>query len=181
MTNINFDFIAELEGRASQKGYVPDPEKSKSGVTIATGFDIGQCDEPALSWLLPEFIAEKLKVFCGLKGNYAVKALLKSPLKINKYEVEIIDLCVKSQSTSYLVDAYNKASTVMFNQLPEHAQTVIASVAFQYGNLAKRCPKFWGFATTGNWLSMVEELKSFGDRYTTRRLKEAEYFIRGSE
>ncbi len=38
---IDFKFIEKLEGSA-RKGYVPDPDNSKSGVTIACGFDIGQ-------------------------------------------------------------------------------------------------------------------------------------------
>lgn len=177
MSNINFGFISELEGGATCTGYVPDAANSKSGVTIATGFDIGQCDEAALSWLLPDFIAEKLSIYCGLKSIDAVEALTNKPLKINDNEAAIIDLCVKSQSTSYLIKAYNKSSSVKFEKLDEQAQTVIASVAFQYGNLAKRCPAFWHFATTQNWAAMLDELRNFGDRYTTRRVKEANYFL----
>ena len=38
---IDFDFIKDREGFET-KGYVPDPEGSQSGVTIASGFDLGQ-------------------------------------------------------------------------------------------------------------------------------------------
>ena len=54
-------------------------------------------------------------------------------------------------------------------------QTVIASVAFQYGYLAKRCPNFWRYAITQNTQAMIRELVDFGDRYTTRRWREASY------
>lgn len=37
---IDFNSIEQLEG-STYKGYVLDPEKSNSGVTIACGFDIG--------------------------------------------------------------------------------------------------------------------------------------------
>ena len=40
MSNIDWDFILEQEG-FRLKGYVPDAKNSKSGVTIASGFDLG--------------------------------------------------------------------------------------------------------------------------------------------
>ncbi|WP_393941438.1 pesticin C-terminus-like muramidase, partial [Shewanella sp. S23-S33] len=42
MTQVNFGFISGLEGGPILQGYVPDPKNSNSGVTIATGFDLGQ-------------------------------------------------------------------------------------------------------------------------------------------
>ena len=39
---IDWHFIGELEGQSVLTGYVPDPEISASGVTIATGVDLGQ-------------------------------------------------------------------------------------------------------------------------------------------
>ena len=39
---IDFNFISKLEGGRKTKGYVPDPEGSRSGVTIATGVDLGK-------------------------------------------------------------------------------------------------------------------------------------------
>ncbi|BCE03374.1 hypothetical protein TYM08_P3437 [Marinicellulosiphila megalodicopiae] len=41
---IDFNFIKQLEG-FELKGYVPNPDTSKSGVSIASGFDIGQRDQ----------------------------------------------------------------------------------------------------------------------------------------
>ena len=40
MSNINWDFILEQEGFETT-GYVPDADNSKSGVTIASGLDLG--------------------------------------------------------------------------------------------------------------------------------------------
>ena len=176
---VNYSFISELEGGAQLNGYVPDAANSKSGVTIATGFDIGQCDEVGLKYLLPEFIANKLKHFCLLKGEHALKACTQNPLSINENEATIIDLCVKHQQTEYLVEIYNKHSASKFEQLPEPMQTVIASVAFQYGDLPKRCPKFWRTAITQNTQAMIDELVDFGDRYSTRRWREARYLEQG--
>ena len=178
MSNINFGFISELEGGATCTGYVPDALHSKSGVTIATGFDIGQRSRNDLRMLLPENIAIKLRNYCELKGLEAQAALTKSPLVITEQEAQIIDQRVKFDVVELLQRRYRrKSQRLEFSDLPEHAQTVIASVAFQYGDLAKRCPAFWHFATTQNWTAMLDELRNFGDRYTTRRVKEANYFL----
>lgn len=181
MSNINFSFISELEGGATCIGYVPDAENSKSGVTIATGFDIGQRSSEDLYKLLPNDIAAKLTLFCHLKGLTAQEALAKEPLKITAHEALIIDKCSKKHFVNLLKNSYNQHSPVPFEQLPEQAQTVIASVAFQYGNLAKRCPTFWRFVIEQNWLAMVNELQNFGDRYSSRRHQEADYFISGEQ
>jgi len=177
MNNINFGFISELEGGATCVGYVPDAENSKSGVTVATGFDIGQRSSEDLYKLLPSEVAAKLVPFCQLKGLAAQEALAKEPLKITTNETQIIDACSKRHFAKLIQHSYNQRSKVPFEQLPEKAQTVIASVAFQYGSLAKRCPTFWSLVIEQNWLAMVNELRNFGDRYTSRRHKEAHYFI----
>lgn len=177
MTKVNFDFIAELEGGPVLRGYVPDPEYSKSGVTIATGFDLGQCSEDDLIKLLPEGceLVNTLAPYCLLKKNKAVAALQAAPLRITSDDAHTIDQCVKQQKLAQLVERYNRASELFFEQLPEPVQTVIASVAFQYGDLAKRCPLFWKAAIAGNTAAMVAELTNFGDRYPSRRRCEAKY------
>jgi hypothetical protein len=49
--NIDYSFLSNLEGGCKTKGYVPAAKKSKSGVTIATGFDLGQRSESDLKLL----------------------------------------------------------------------------------------------------------------------------------
>ncbi len=39
---IDWDFISSLEGDQRLAGYVPAADVSESGVTIATGVDLGQ-------------------------------------------------------------------------------------------------------------------------------------------
>ena len=46
--HIDFAFISSCEGGQRLKAYVPDPEHSESGVTLATGFDLGCRDIAAL-------------------------------------------------------------------------------------------------------------------------------------
>ena len=59
----------DLEGGCKTTGYVPASSVSKSGVTIATGFDLGQRNENDLRSLkLNSIIVTKLKPYLGLKG-----------------------------------------------------------------------------------------------------------------
>lgn len=174
-TKVNFGFISGLEGGPILTGYVPDPDHSKSGVTIATGFDIGQRSPEELQKLLPQSLVKKLSIYCGLIKQHAAAALSIAPLTISSDEAEVIDLCVKCQLLEQLQHRYNRSSKVPFHQLTEQQQTVIASVAFQYGDLSKRCPKFWRAVTAQNWEQVSIELLDFGDRYTSRRHREANY------
>uniref|UniRef100_UPI0039B4D0CC pesticin C-terminus-like muramidase n=2 Tax=Pseudomonadota TaxID=1224 RepID=UPI0039B4D0CC len=45
---VDYEFLSKLEGGCRTGGYIPDLEKSKSGVTIATGFDLGARNEDDL-------------------------------------------------------------------------------------------------------------------------------------
>tara|TARA_Y100000782_G_scaffold114006_1_gene148716 strand:- start:2691 stop:3248 length:558 start_codon:yes stop_codon:yes gene_type:complete len=183
MTNIkvNYSFISELEGGAQIEGYVPDAANSKSGVTIATGFDIGQRSREDLERMFPaqQQLIEKLLPYCEQHGEHAAMILNLMPLKVTRDEALLIDECVKCESINHLVEKYNQHSGTKFEQLPEAMQTVIASVAFQYGDLSKRCPNFWRTAITQNTQAMIDELVDFGDRYSSRRWREARYLEQG--
>lgn len=175
MTTVNFGFISALEGGPALKGYVPDPKNSNSGVTIATGFDIGQRSLNELYNLFAPELAKKLAPYYGLKKQKAVAALQKTPLRITAEQAEEIDKVAKSQLLNQLAQRYSTSAKTPFADLPECMQTVIASVAFQYGDLGKKCPKFWQAATNADRAAIVQELRNFGDRYPTRRNKEADY------
>lgn len=174
--NIDFDFISELEGGCLTKGYVPDPENSKSGVTIAVGFDLGARDVKDLKSMgLSENVIAKLSPYLGLQGMQAKRLLESQPLEISETEAAVINEAVKYRMTKRVVDEYNQNSVVDFGTLPRRWQTVIASVAFQYGSLSKRCKRFFACIIKQDWSSAIRELRDFGDRYPTRRNKEAVY------
>ena len=68
--SIDYDFIAEREGGRRSKGYVPAAGVSKSGVTIATGFDLGARNEGDLSRLgLGKELSAKLKPYMVAVAN----------------------------------------------------------------------------------------------------------------
>jgi len=171
---VNFSFISELEGGRQTKGYVPTPDTSKSGVTIGTGIDLGQMGSTDLKKLnLPTGLVQKLEPYLTLRKHEAVSKLEEVPLTVTEEQAEMIDEAVKGPFVQRVAREYTNASATNFDDLPEGVQTVIASVAFQYGDLASRTPNFWRQVTKEDWKGAYANLRNFGDKYPTRRNKEA--------
>ena len=172
---IDFSFISELEGGRQTKGYVPEPDTSRSGVTIATGVDLGQMGESYLQQLdLPEALKVKLSPYLGLIKFDAVEILETQPLELTSNEAEQIDKSVKQRFVNSLAEKFQNETNRSFEDLPIGVRTVIASVAFQYGDLSFRTPNFWRQVTTDDWQGAYQNLRDFGDDYSTRRNKEAD-------
>lgn len=172
---INFEFIQELEGN-SCTGYVPDIENSNSGVTIGCGFDLGARSKDEIRSAFETSLADKLLPYATLKKHDAQQALDIQPLTLDEEDVAEINKFGKQQAIDRLVEQWNSEPgiEVEFYALPESCQTVVASVAFQYGTLKTRTPNFWRQVTSGDWHSALGNLRGFGDRYPSRRNKEAD-------
>ncbi len=181
---IDWQFIARQEGGQQLSAYIPASGSGKSGVTIATGFDIGQRSSAEIQRLpLPATLTIKLLPYAGLKGQRAAAALRHQPLRISKSDADSIDRFIRKSVIGRLEKAYNSSIAATdnikrFSQLPKEAQTVITSVAFQYGNLARRTPKFWRHVIAQNWNAAVRELENFGDDFPSRRKREAAFLRR---
>lgn len=172
MSNIDWDFILSKEGFKTS-GYVPDAENSNSGVTIASGFDLGQKNESDLQGL-PDDIVSVLKPYLGVKGVAASE--IASDLNVSEDQARVINEFAKSKELVGLKNKWQEKTGKSFDELPMNEATVIASVAFQYGDLSSRTPNFWNQVTSGDWDSAVANLNDFGDRYSTRRRSEAQYY-----
>ena len=186
---IDWTFISQLEGGQVLHGYVPDAANSRSGVTIATGFDLGGRTRAGMRTLLGDdhSVIPKVTPYLGLRGPDAVAALAAAPLHITASEAGDIDRAAKAGALNRLrrqydtdVAAANQGRAagdrlLAFNAIPDRAQTVIASVTFQYGTPWARTPNFWQLAVSQDWAAVEQELRNFGDRYPTRRRREAEY------
>jgi|GEM_PF-5348012 len=190
-SNINWDAIASIENGGDSKpklnGYIPDDKNGHSGVTVATGFDIGQHSEQDLRNMgLPEPLITKLKPYCApgpgqfLYGDAAKSALDKKALTINETEARLIDIGAKKETYENLVNAYNDSATesggVKFNDLPPRAQTAIASLYFQYRDKVttnKNIKPIWQAYLNQDWSAAYSALKNAKDGFTTRRGKEA--------
>ena len=89
---VDLPFILKLEGNQRRTAYVPNPEGSKSGVTIATGFDLGARGVADLEKMgLPRSLIDKLEKYLGKKKQEAVKFLRENPLTITQAEADAID------------------------------------------------------------------------------------------
>lgn len=176
---IDFGFIAKLEG-FSLEGYVPEPDGGaiESGVTIASGFDLGQRSDKDLE-ALPFLLHIKLQPYAGITGKDAQQLIEKAPLSLSYDECVLINQHVHRQSVEFLLADWRRSKTpTPFTALADECQTVIASVAFQYGHLPSRTPNFWRQVTIGKWWEALANLRDFGDRFPTRRNKEADLLER---
>lgn len=174
---IDYSFLIKMEGGSKTNGYIPAAKVSKSGVTIGTGFDLGQRNESDLKKLrLSSKLIATLKPYLGKKAKDAQDALNKTPLKITTAQAADIDKAVKKPHVDLITRKYNSVAKngKRFTDLPAEAQTVIASISYQYGaELNVSAPKFWEAAKSQDWSKCIKELNNFGDVYPTRRKKEA--------
>lgn len=175
---VNFDFIERLEGN-SLVGYVPDHLNSNSGVTIASGFDLGSRKRRYIKNTFKPELAAKLVPYCGIRGLSARLMTSFMPLVITESEARSINEIVQAQALSKLLKSWKSATPIKFDSLSIEQRTVVASVAFQYGSLAARAPKFWHQVTSGDWVGAMGNLRNFGDRYDTRREVEADFLEKG--
>ena len=136
MTNINYDFIESLEGFTTT-GVVPDSEGSKSGVTIGSGVDLGARNVNDLKKLnLPEELVKKLTPYLGRKSKGAQDFVNRRPLNVSEEEARLITRAVQTNAANTLAKKWKAKTGKDFSELPESKATAVASVAFQYGNLA---------------------------------------------
>lgn len=169
---IDWAFIANLEG-TRYSGYVPTP--GHSGVTIASGFDIGQVTPEEIKAAFSSDLAKKLLPYAGLHDGVAAAALRMHPLTVTMAEATIINQYARKAAVDALASHFQTVAGVPFSSIPPAAQTVLASVTFQYGSPWARTPHFWFHATSRNWKEVINDLRHFGDDFPTRRNKEADY------
>lgn len=184
MSNIDWKFIHLMEGYILH-GYVPKDRDAAgvvdSGVTIGAGFDLGQQTRSSILLLgLPSSLSSKLVPYAGIRGASAIDLIRSHPLVLSDDEGFMLSAAVEGKYAKGISDAYTAASDEPFESLTTPQQTVIMSVGFQYGNLSKRCPRFWALCVKRDWRGVVKELRNFGDGYTKRRTTEADYLERGT-
>ena len=183
-TNIDWGFIAEQEGAAVRQFYVPnDPDAgNESGVTIASGFDIGQHNVREINNIFAGHtnIINILTPFADTTGQEARNLLTRvRPAALDNDTVREIDDINNTHRAAELEQTFNGASELEFNELPEQHQTVIASVAFQYGINGIQTHNFWGQVTRGQWTEAIANLRNYRDAFGARRNREADLLQQG--
>lgn len=144
-----------------------------SGVTIATGCDLGQTDAATLqSYGLPLAIVNQLRPYLGQKSAAAIAKLSALPLTIAADTAALLDECVHAGYLQrYVAPAYSKASGVSFDALPKQAQAVVFSVCYQKGcgGVRRDWPKLWGYLVAQDWCAASKELLTGFSQYKLRR------------
>jgi hypothetical protein len=189
---IDMQFLARLEGSVSH-GYVPahrrGPRKGEaigqSGVTIGVGCDLGgRCEADLRRLALPCDLVDKLRPYLGKRRAQAQQALALQPLRLSDGEAALLSAAIAGEIFQRLAARYDRAvadipGARLFHELPWQAQTVIASVAYQYGdNLPRATPRFWAKAVAQDWPALAHALENFGDAYAPRRRQEAQLLRR---
>lgn len=188
--NIDWPFVETLEGRRLS-GYVPADRDGapigKSGVTIASGCDLGQFSRSEIGALgLTPSLGAKLLPYAGARGTIAQDLLRANPLRLSPEEADALEEAVRGRIVAAVTRAYDEvaAEAGAFEKLPPACQTTVCSVAFQYGpHLSTATPRFWRLACAArdpdDWRLVAAELKNFGDSFPARRNREAAYLIAG--
>lgn len=188
--NIDFDFLAKHEGKCKIDAYVPNctaksvknaknkvcygkPVGSvigKSGITVATGFDLGWHNKQDLKRMhFPPDMIKELDEYLTLNRSAAQEKLKQKPLKLNLKTAKTIDKLVRRSKVNGLARMYNHdAKKGSFALLPSEAQTAIFSMYYQMqGGLKKNHPKLWDALVSQDWqtaVTILEGMKQYADR-----------------
>lgn len=181
MHNINWEWIAALEGKKILNAYVPSRNGEaigQSGVTIGTGVDLGQWSIDDIIRLgLSAALTNRIKPYLLIKGCEAIELLKSKPLTLQPSEVEELDRAIHTKIILTLINRYNRESPADFSTLPWQAQTVLASLAINLGpNLKRATATTWALAIKQDWARLARFLEKFPSKQkelTTRRKKEA--------
>lgn len=136
--------LARFEGRAIARGYIPCQQGTyygtgqergaplgASGVTIATGVDLGQQTMKGLEAMgISASTLAVLSPYIGLKKLDALKKLQSAPFTLTADQVEEIDRAVHSR---YIDQAANLFGREQFENAPKEVQAVAVSLHYQFG------------------------------------------------
>jgi len=196
---IDYDFInavlAKFEGKAFTRGYIPckggtyygghDPSRGEalgaSGVTIATGVDLGQQTHSGLEAMgISKETLMRLTPYIGLKRQAAIDRLKKEPLTITAEQVTEIDNAVHNR---YIQEAAAIFGKERFEAAPKQAQAVAVSLHYQFGTPRRDASPSLGLAWEemrhGKYKSAAEHLAYLQgwskdhQQYMIRRRQEA--------
>lgn len=169
------DFISKEEGGQALKGYYP--KVKGSGVTVASGVDIGSRSPDDIDALgISNDLKTKLKPYAGKKDALATKILERAPLRLSKAEATELDDAVKEDIYGTIATKLKEVG-VDLSKLPAEAQTVVKSLAWNFGkNFDDTLPSIWKAITEKDWATVQAKLintKWKQPELKDRRLREA--------
>jgi hypothetical protein len=152
--------VSEFEGGQQLEAY-PPPAKG-SGVTVATGIDLGQRSLSELKNLgLSEPLIKKVTPYLGKKDADARTLVKKKPLSLTQEEADELDNAVGGQIAQEISLKYSDATGQDLTALPEPARVVVESLAYNFGpNLDKKIPTIWKAIVSGDWATVQDRLRN---------------------
>ena len=182
-TEYIIEILSQYEGKAIRKGYVPCKDgvpMGASGVTIGTGFDLGQQTEKSLWALgLPKALHEKLVPYLGKKKTAAVEFLKSNPLELTGEEVAAID---KAVHEIYIMETERLFGDHLY-RAPKQVQAVAVSLHYQFGTprriaspaleMAWEAMQSGKYAQAADYLTAAQGWSADHRQYMGRRKQEA--------
>lgn len=174
--NLSTGGTANFRGAGNIKKYIP---MGISGVTIATGVDLGQTDEATLVKLgIRPGLVRKLSPYLGKRQRDAVIALAQSPLKITQADADELDYYMIRHHICLAARRYDKDSPQhQFADLPWQAQAAITSIIYQRGTGSpSKYPNTWRALLRADWQDASARLKTgtMWSGYQSRRAMEGD-------
>lgn len=171
-----------FEGPQQLRGYIPcnlttggtanyyggdHPERHVpmgiSGVTVATGVDLGQTDAATLTRLgVSASLVDRLRPYLERRKADAVRALHDAPLTLWAEEADSLDTAMLGHHVSMISRRYDRdAGAGAFEALPWQAQSVVVSLLYQRGvNSPSRFPHTWASLVRGDWADAAARLSN---------------------
>ena len=177
---VNHPQVSLWEGGGKPFANVPYKKgqlNNKSGVTVASGLDIGQREESdeLRNLGLPEKLVRKLAPYLGKKRGEAVDFLAKHPLFLTTEEIDLISRATMlnmSQNAQRQWDAkvkrerHKHPNAPRFHELTSDQQTLLFSRFYQNGNFEKRHKAFFEAVMDNDWDRAIGALQMEADSYT---------------
>lgn len=143
--------LGRFEGKGITRGYVPSRNGEPigaSGVTIATGLDLGQQTRASLEAMgIPSALINRFSPYLGAQKKEAQYILAKYPLTLTREEVETVDAAVH---TKYIDETAELFGRDAFAAAPKEVQAVATSLHYQFGTPYRKASPALGNA----WASM---------------------------
>lgn len=179
-------FLTRWETRCLT-GYVPcDPRNylggtlegyrpiAVSGVTVATGLDLGQQGDADLRRFgFPEDLHKKMQPYLGKTRFNAMEALRQAPLRLTEEECDVVNDGVHRDYIRRAAARYDRAAFGRFADVPAEAQAVVVSLFYQLGSPARYPEGVWDALSAGSWKRAARCLRADDSRYRLRRQDEA--------
>lgn len=172
-----WSLTAREEG-VRNKSYTLDSGKyPESGVTVATGLDIGQWTEKGLKTLgMPEPLLERMRPYIGKKGKAAEELHgQQGGFELTDQEVRLVDTLLKADALRAInTDLLEKTGKLM-DDFPLEAQQVMVSM---YHNFGAKVFKYgtWKELVDGNYGEAARRLRNTAEWKSLheRRAREAD-------